>query len=182
MPGPIILKIDFSRVGRSASFSAGTGMGMNYSFLLVSVDATISQLPKVLPGSLPLPRGKIELATGPVHIFTPLSYNRYQISLRGQCKVHGGDEVTIACLKYMNEGLAEEFVKNTDESGLARSLQTNPADGGVDSEIVNGFDENKGSHFVEVKFYMEVIDIENIEKWCATEGFEILERTFGSHL
>lgn len=96
--------------------------------------------------------------------------------------MHGGDEITMTCLKYTTEALAQEFVGNTNESELARSLQTNPEDGGVGSEIVNGFDEDKGSHFVEVKFYMEIVDIENVEKWCAAEGFEILERTFGSHL
>ncbi len=96
--------------------------------------------------------------------------------------MHGGDEVTIACLKYMTEGLAEEFVSNTNEIELARSLQTNPEDAGVGSEIVKGFDEETRSHFVEVKFYMEIVDIDNIEKWCAAEGFEILEKTFGSHL
>jgi len=97
--------------------------------------------------------------------------------------VHGGDELTIVCLKYMTEALADEFISNTNESELAESLQEKSVDSGTAaSEIVKAFDEEKASHLVEIRFYMEIIDIGNVEKWCAEEGFQIMEKTFGSHL
>ena len=96
--------------------------------------------------------------------------------------MHGGDEITLVCVKYMTEALAEEFVTNTNEIELARSLRENPAtSGGVDSDIVNGFDDDKGSHYVAIKLFMEIVDIATVEQWCAAEGFEIVDRIFGGH-
>ena len=96
--------------------------------------------------------------------------------------MHGGNEITVLCMKYMAEDLAKAFVKNNDETELARSLQEDSGDADLDVEIMSGFDERRGSHFVEVKFYTDIEDIEHVEKWCAAEGFEILEKTFGSHV
>lgn len=96
--------------------------------------------------------------------------------------MHGGDEITVVCIKYMTAEEADGFVKNNDEMALAKGLQHDPDDPGTaESEIQKGHDDEKGP-FVEVKFFMEVMDIENIDKWCAAEGFEVLEKTFGSHI
>jgi len=95
--------------------------------------------------------------------------------------VHGGSEIVIFCLKYMTEGLVQEFIKNTRETELADSLQKD-RDDHLDgySEIVGGFDEDKGSHFIEVKFCMQIEDMDNVENWCAAEGFEIIKSIFGT--
>ena len=47
------------------------------------------------------------------------------------------------------------------------------------SKIDRGFDEDKGSHFVEVIFYMEIEDMENVESWCEAEGFDNVKSIFG---
>jgi hypothetical protein len=93
--------------------------------------------------------------------------------------VHGGSEIVMVCWKHMTEGSVEEFVNNTDGLELGRSLQKDRDDhlGGY-SEIDSGFDKVKGSHFVEVKFCMEVEDMDNVENWCAAEGFEIVKTIF----
>lgn len=97
--------------------------------------------------------------------------------------MHGGNEVIMLCIKYMTEELAEEFVRNTDEVELGRSLQKDPLDShGIDSEIMSAFDASKRSHYVEVRFYTEIEDMDDVEKWCAAEGFEVIEKTFGSHV
>jgi hypothetical protein len=96
--------------------------------------------------------------------------------------VHAGNEITMLCMKYMPEDLAKAFVSNTDETELARSLQEDSGDADLDVEIMSGFDKQRESHFVEVKFYTDIEDIEHVEKWCAAEGFEVIEKTFGSHV
>lgn len=96
--------------------------------------------------------------------------------------MHGGSEIVLSCLKHMAEGLVEEFVKKTDEIELAQSLQNDRDDhlGGY-SKIKGGYDKKADAHFVEVKFYMEVEDMVNVENWCAAEGFEIVNSIFSGH-
>ncbi|MDP6264804.1 MAG: hypothetical protein QGG98_06075 [Pseudomonadales bacterium] len=100
--------------------------------------------------------------------------------MRKVVQVHGGSEIVMFCVKHMTEESVEEFVKNTDEIELAQGLQKDRDDhlGGY-SKIDRGFDEDKGSHFVEVIFYMEIEDMENVESWCEAEGFDNVKSIFG---
>ena len=98
-------------------------------------------------------------------------------------QVHGGSEINMLCVKYMPEAEAVTFVRDTDEVELGRSLMVHDDhEDEIVSEITSRFDESTGSHRVEVKFYADVEDIEQLEAWCAAEGFEVIEKTFGSHV
>ena len=95
--------------------------------------------------------------------------------------MHGGSEITMIYVKHMDEKSADEFVKNINETDLAQSLQNDREDhldARGSSEI--GFDKGKGTHFVELRFYMEIEDMANVEAWCAEEGFENTGNIFGS--
>lgn len=111
-----------------------------------------------------------------------IRYNLHQHKeSEGAVIVHGGSEIVMFCQKHMSEDLVEEFVKNTNETELAKSLQKDRDDHlGAYSIIVGGFNKDKGSHFVEIKFCMEIEDMENVEDWCAAEGFEIVKSIFSS--
>ncbi len=96
--------------------------------------------------------------------------------------MHGGNEITLVCIKYTTEDAAKAYEKETDEVQLGRSLDREDVEHGIDTEIMSGFDEGKGSHFIEVKLYADIEDLEAIEAWGAAEGFEIVEKNFGSHV
>lgn len=96
--------------------------------------------------------------------------------------VHGNTELIMVCVKNMPEESVKKFIATTDGLELAQSLMNDP-DPDHDHihahcEVTDGYDEREGSHYVKLRFLMEVEDIGNLEAWCLREGFQILESVF----
>jgi hypothetical protein len=90
---------------------------------------------------------------------------------------HASEEDRWNCLQF---GRAADYV---EARGSGRLISTEEAlelcDEIEDDGLLHMWANNGAMEGVAT---MEVIDMENIENWCADEGSEVIEKTFGSHL